>query len=222
MTMNDRGGMKTSLVATLITLSLGIATHAAAQDVPPPPPAAPAPAPVIVVAPQQPPPQTVYVQQQAPQYGTAVYTQPGYAEPAPQRRGPNLGLVIGGAVMLGVGWVCNLVGSLFAGVHVDLFGSGGGSDAEWAAFRYTGIVPVLGPWIQLAVQPTSFGNDGWGTWLILDGLLQAAGFTMLIVGVVTMNGGDDQATAEGDDDFQIAILPSVGHDHAGLTAVGRF
>jgi hypothetical protein len=197
------------------------ASQAAAQqsDVPPPPPSQ---APLIIVQPQ-PQPQTVYVQP-SPQYGSPVYAQPSpYMDPAPaQRGGPrNLGLIISGAVILGVGWVFNIITSLFAGVHVDLFGSGsGGSSDAWEAFRYTGLIPVVGPWIQMALQPTSFGNDGWGPYLIIDGLLQAAGLTMLVIGVATQGGDED--TAENDDGIELTILPSVSPGFAGLTALGRF
>ncbi len=215
------------LLAALVVgsgLSISIAHAAAQSDVPAPPAAGPAPAPVIIMAPQpQPQPQTVYVQP-APQYGGPGYAQSGYMEPAPQpsRGGSNRGMIIGGAVMLGVGWVLNIVGSLFAGIHVDLFGSGsGGSTSEWEAFRYTGIIPVVGPWIQLGIEPAHGSDDAWGAWLIIDGLLQAAGLTLLIVGIAT-SGGDDEDTAEGEHGIELAILPTMGPDHAGLSALGRF
>jgi hypothetical protein len=224
--MNETNRWLTRAIVAGCALSL-VAQHAEAQDVPPPPPAS-APQ-VVVVAPAapqpQPQPQVVYVQQQAPQYGQAVYMQPSYggAPPpeAPRHHHANLGPIIGGAVMLGAGWVLNIVGSLFAGVHVDLFGGGGGPDEQWQTFRFTGLIPVLGPWIQLGVQPTSFSQDGWGTWLIIDGLLQAAGLTLLIVGA-TMSSGDEEATADGDGGVQLALLPSVSPGQVGLTLVGRF
>ncbi|AKF10282.1 hypothetical protein [Sandaracinus amylolyticus] len=74
-------------------------------------------------------------------------------------------------------------------------------------------MPIAGPWIQLAVKPTAFDSDDRGTWLIFDGLLQAAGAALLIAGI---------ATSGGDEEPALSILPSAGPHHAGLSLAGRF
>lgn len=168
---------------------------------------------VVVV--QAPPPQQV-------QYAPVVqpyqqpYTQPIYAEPPRRRGGPNLGLIISGAVLLGVGWIADFIISLPAGD--DPFHSG--AEPEWQTFRYTSFIPIAGPWVQLAVKPTSFDNDYWGMWLIIDGLLQAAGFTMLVAGIATSTSDSDETADAGG--VELMLLPSVGAGHAGLTLAGRF
>src|SRR5262245_53713237 len=142
---------------------------------------------------QQPYAQPPYGQ---PPYGQPPYAQPPYAGYGVQQQYPgayaarpqphletrlNLGLVITGSVILGVFWATNIFTGLLAGV--DLFGSARAS--QWDGFRLSSIIPVIGPWIQLGVKPTSFDADNWGTWLIIDGLLQATGLALLIIGIAT-------------------------------------
>ncbi len=164
-----------------------------------------------------------YPGQQYQQYPQPAYApQPGYAPqyPAPARQPhdvtrPNVGLIVSGAVMLGVGWITNIVAGMFAGL--ELYGSS--SSGQWDSFRVSSIIPVAGPWVQLAVKPTSFSNDGWAEWLIIDGLLQLAGATLLVVGVALPQ--HETVYSDRGGDFQLAIVPRVG-DQWGLAAVGRF
>jgi len=47
------------------------------------------------------------------------------------------------------------------------------------------FIPILGPWIDLAYRPPSSQEENWArAGLIADGLAQAAGLAMLIVGTV--------------------------------------
>lgn len=170
-------------------------------------------------APPPPQPQPYYAPQPQP-----VYAQPAYPPPAQPARPaqprtvtrPNLGLIVSGAVLLGVGWVANIISGLPAGD--DPFDSG--SEPEWDAFRLTSIIPVAGPWIQLGVKPTTFAQDYWAPWLIIDGLLQLAGVTMLIVGIATPRTQTTVAANEGG--LQMALVPRVGPDQAGAALVGTF
>ena len=174
---------------------------------------------VIVVPTQQPQPQPqpVYVQTQ-PQY---VVAQPGYAPVAPPPRqrggGSHIGLIVSGAVLLGVGWIANFIVGLPAGD--DPFRSG--AEPEWEAFRYSSFIPIAGPWVQIGVKPTSFTQDYWAIWLIIDGLLQATGTALLIAGIAT-SGGDDGDLADAGDGLELMVLPNASPDGAGLTLVGRF
>lgn len=143
-----------------------------------------------------------------------TYAQP-MMEPEDETR-PNLGAIIPGAVLLGVGWIANFIVGLPAGD--DPFVSGGAGD-EWDAFRLASIIPVAGPWVQLAVKPTDFDQDYWATWLIIDGLLQAAGLTVLIVGIATPSHSRGRASVPGP---SLALRPSASPGHAGLSLVGSF
>ena len=135
---------------------------------------------------------------------------------APARRSQGHGLVIAGAVFLGVGWLFNGIGSLPAGTHPGIYGSSP-TDAGWDVFRGVAWIPVVGPLIQLAVKPSEFGQDGWGTWLLLDDLLlQFGGLALLIFGA-TVPGEDRPATAA-----SWRIVPSMSAGHAGLSVTGRF
>ncbi len=150
-------------------------------------------------------PQSVYVQ-----------AQPGALVPTTTtttRSRPNLGLIIPGAVLLGVGWVFNFIVGLPAGD--DPFDSRP-ANPEWDTFRGFSLVPAIGPWVQLAIKPNGFNSDYWGVWLVLDGVLQTTGLVLLIVGIATPS---EEVTTTGP---YVQILPSVSSDHAGLMAVGAF
>jgi hypothetical protein len=55
-------------------------------------------------------------------------------------------------------------------------------DAAWGDFRAFSLVPLVGPWLQLAVLPTA--SNFWPFWLVLDGLVQASGFVALLGGII--------------------------------------
>lgn len=179
--------------------------------------------PQVVVT--QPQPATVqYVQQPQPQV-VQVY-QPGQpmlvAQPVQRQQigettRANFGLIIPGAVLWGVGWVANFIVGLPAGD--DPFRSGGASEA-WTAFRLASLIPLAGPWVQLGVQPTRFEQDSWGMWLIIDGLLQLAGATMLFIGIATPQTVPVYADLGGG--VELAVMPMAAPDRAGLSLVGRF
>lgn len=175
------------------------------------------PQPAAQPVPQPGQPQVVYVQAQP--YGQQAYGQPVAAAPmgTPHtRERPNLGLIIPGAVMLGVGWIMNFIVGLPAGD--DPFS--GGSSEEWDAFRLSSLIPVAGPWVQLGVKPTDFRQDYWPVWLIFDGVLQAAGTLMLIIGIATP--GEETYYADVGGGLELAFAPSVGPGHTGLVVEGRF
>lgn len=218
-----RRGDRSALAAALvITLSAALAPSGAhAQEAQPAQPAQEAqPAqPAQPAAPAQPTVQTIYVQPQPQGYPvTYVQPQPTYATaPVRERRGgPNIGLLVSGGVMLGVGWIVNFIVGLPAGD--DPFRSG--SEPEWEGFRIASLVPVAGPWIQLGVKPTGFTEDYWAMWLLIDGALQLAGTTMLIIGAATSSGADDVIADVGG--VELRIAPVASTSGAGLTLTGRF
>lgn len=132
--------------------------------------------------------------------------------PRPRR---SLGLLIAGPIVLAVPWLLNGIAGLFAGVHISFGSSGAPDDARWDAFRWAGFIPLFGPWIELAIKPTRFDQDGWGGWLVLNGLLQATGLGILIAGIV-------QQSEPAPDEPYVSVLPTVGPDGAGLSVSGRF
>lgn len=133
----------------------------------------------------------------------------------PQRDRTPLALTIAGAAMLGGGWVLNWFGGIFAGYSTCLFGGcSSGFDPAWDGFRAASFVPVIGPWIQIAILPNY--SNYWPLWLVIDGLLQTAGAAMLIAGLSMDSGDEGEATP------QVSILPSFGPDHARLDLVGTF
>lgn len=166
--------------------------------------------PQLYVQPQPYPQQPPYAQPQpyAPAYGAPMGA-PHVVERA------NLALIITGSVLLGVSWVSNIFTGLFAGL--ELFGSGGSS--RWDTFRAMSLVPVAGPWAQLAAKPTSFDQDDWGTWLIINGLLQAGGLTMLIIGIATPSRQTIYARRTGP---TFVLAPYATPSAAGLTLAGTF
>ncbi len=178
-------------------------------DVPVPPPPPPQQPTVIFVPAQS--PQPTYVQPYQPTYAVAP------PAPAPARRsGARVGLIVSGAVLLGVGWLSNIIVGVPAGENV--FGSG--REEAWEPFRYSSLIPLVGPWVQLGVKPTAFSEDGWAIWLILNGVMQAAGTALLVSGIALSDDGGGSAAADSGPSF--AVLPNVGPNHAGLSLFGSF
>lgn len=175
------------------------------------------------------PPQQQYPQQQYPQqYPQQQYQQPQYyappqQQPAPPRqtrteRRPIIGLVVPGAVLLGVSWIIHAaVVSPFAGWSIDR-----GYQPEWDAFRAWGLLPLAGPWIQLAIKPDTGGRDGWDPYLVIDGILQAGGLTMLILGLAIQERHEVYVDNERAPGPQFAVLPMVTPEYSGLSLAGIF
>jgi hypothetical protein len=131
---------------------------------------------------------------------------PGYRV----RRSINKGLVITGSAVLGAPWA---LGVSIAGN--DKFSNQSG----WL------IVPVVGPLITLALRNdcvtreyySGCYDDGTRGMLILDGLTQAAGLTLMVLGVAVPK---TQLVQSGFVALQLA--PIVGPERAELAAQGSF
>jgi len=167
------------------------APAAPAQPAPAPAPAAPPPA--YTYAPPPPGYTYAYPAPPAPAYG--AYPTPLRApESAPYNGGPvpagyhveeraRRGLVVGGAVTLGVPWVLGV--TIASGYDFS-------NQSGWL------VVPALGPWITIAARKNDTICDYVGssnsncspdnsvrTILILDGLTQAAGTIMFVYGLAS-------------------------------------
>ncbi len=177
---------------------------------------APPDATVATTAEVPPAPATTTVTGAAPTTSASAFAPPPEpVRPArPQRehrdRTP-LALTIAGAAMLGGGWVLNFFGGVFSGVCL---GCSSSAVDRWDTFRAVSFIPVVGPWVQIAILPDT--SNWWPLWLVIDGLLQTAGLVMLIAGI-SLLGNDDEPAAP-----TIALLPSLAPDHARLDLVGTF
>jgi hypothetical protein len=83
---------------------------------------------------------------------------------------------------------------------------------EWDAFRASGFVPVLGPWIQLATLPPVDERATWDGFLVASALGQGLGLTLMIVA----------ALIHVPEPSSVSVVPSVAADGVGLAAVGVF
>ena len=86
---------------------------------------------------------------------------------------PTMGLVIPGAILFGVPYILTAV---LAGLVAEV--SPEDNDG------LVNLIPVAGPWVCLATCNFSSGEEFWRTPLVIDGILQAAGVTMFILGFV--------------------------------------
>ncbi|MGE0785246.1 MAG: hypothetical protein AB7S26_06125 [Sandaracinaceae bacterium] len=209
---HDRAIAMVGILAVMGVGAPALAQTATVEVQTTPPPYQPAPQP-------QPQPYVQPYTQPAP-YGQPGYGQPGYVQPAPQPQPHeetrmHLGLTISGAVMLGVSYLLHAaIVSPLAGCDFDT------CHGEWNGFRYAGLIPLAGPWVQLAVRPGASDLDAWGPYLVIDGLLQTAGLTLLILGLTLRETVTVYSSRDGD--FELAVLPSAGQNGGGLAAVGRF
>jgi hypothetical protein len=108
------------------------------------------------------------------------------------------GLVIAGAVTFGTMYLTTVIGAAFANAL--------GSSRASVAF-----VPIAGPFIALRDVPDERGV----ALLVIDGVVQAAGATMLIVGLAAQ-----KTVAVRTDSAKVEIMPVVGPGSVGL--VGTF
>jgi len=140
---------------------------------------------------------------------------------APPERGSRVGqtLAITGGAVLGGGWVFGIIIGLFGGYHdrvcwIGPCSAGPSSwDPAWDNFRATSLIPIIGPWVQLAVKPSS--EDGWPTWLVIDGIIQGVGTILMFVGIGIMT-SDDDATPP-----PVTVLPMLSPTTAGLMVLGN-
>lgn len=125
-----------------------------------------------------------------------------------------VGLYATGGGLLGGAWIANMVGSAFAGSYAEgllqLFPNR--FDPAWSTFRTLGLVPLIGPWMQLAAIPDGVDGTAWRGWLLVDGLLQATGLGLLIAA----------AAMDVPDAPSLAIVPWAGPDGGGLAALTVF
>jgi hypothetical protein len=188
------------------------------QQAPPPPPNAVA-GDGQYVAPMQQQTQQTYVPQSVAMSGPRVLRdwQPG--EPIPPGYHPSTrartGMIAGGLAMFGAPY---LISVLVAAAGQDISSAGcsissSNSCTNGAAPLY---IPVIGPFIEMGNTDSATAD----VFLIVDGLLQAAGVAMFIYGVAV-----PKTVLVRNDLGKIKFnppMPYVGHNSAGLGLTGTF
>lgn len=106
-------------------------------------------------------------------------------QPAPEgyrlQTGPNKRMLVAGAAMFGGAYLFSVLGAAFA------LGEEGPDQDKWAPL----FVPVVGPWVTLGTASDQAFNgratdgDELGILLVLDGVAQAAGLTIFIIGAAS-------------------------------------
>jgi hypothetical protein len=154
-----------------------------------------------------------------------VYMQPGqqpvYVAPPPPVQTlprqvlrydlkPRYGLIIAGAVTLGVSWLLHS-------------GTAAIAEAVYTATEYpvrtmwTNYVPVLGPWLTMTTLPNDMARGASIAGLAFSGLVQGAGLAMLIAGAASRQRVPVYAW-----NSRIQITPSIGPTGTGLALSGNF
>jgi hypothetical protein len=198
-----------ALTAAVLVTTLGAPAVYAQQLPPSQPPPASAHAPNgEYVAPLSQGTQQVYVPQsvalsgprEIKDYEEGDPIPPGYHAESKIRKG----LVIGGSILFGAMYILTvLVG---AGIN-----DANGNHSSEGSFLF---VPVAGPFLQMTKTDTSLGN----VTLAIDGVAQAAGATMFIVGITS-----PKTVLVRNDLGEVRVAPMrLGQGGAGMGLVGTF
>ena len=218
MSVETRSSLRFAAVftaAVMATTALSPAAHAQQTLPPSQPPSGVTQAPsggYIAPVQQQPAPvQQVYVTQAAPLAGPRVIKDYDDGEPVPPGYHPETkirtGLVVGGAVTFGVLY---LISALVAAAISDV-NRGTGHDGDDGSFLY---VPVAGPFLQMTKTDSSTAN----VFLGIDGIAQAAGATMLVVGLTS-----PKTVLVRNDIGEVRLMPMrMGQGGGGLGLGGTF
>ncbi len=200
-----------ALTAAVLVTTLAV-PYASAQLPPSQPPPASANAPNgEYVAPMQQQTQQVYMPQSVALSGPRIIRDyedgdqipPGYHAESRIRTG----LVVGGAVTFGVLYLL----SVLVGAAISDTNKAFNNNKDNGDFLF---VPVAGPFLQMTKTDSSSGN----VTLAIDGIAQAAGATMFIVGVTS-----PKTILVRNDLAEVHVMPmKMGTSGGGLGLVGTF
>ena len=207
-----------SALTAVVLMTTLAAPRAYAQLPPSQPPPASAHAPNgEYVAPLQQQTQQVYMPQSVALSGPRIIKDYEDGEPIPPGYHAETrirsGLVVGGAVTFGCLYLLSvLVGAAISDANKSRSAYGGSSSSsDNGDFLF---VPVAGPFLQMTKTESSSGN----VTLAIDGIAQAAGATMLIVGLTS-----PKTVLVRNDLGSVQVLPmKMGQDGGGLGLVGTF
>lgn len=132
---------------------------------------------------------------------------PGYEKDTKIRKG----LVIGGAITFGTLYIISAIsGAALMSMAEDPFYTTTYSQEDAAML----LIPVAGPFVaQATLDPTAAGH----VFLILDGVGQAGGLAMLIVGLAAK-----KEVLVRQDQASVTVAPMLGAGRTGLAATGTF
>jgi hypothetical protein len=200
-----------AVTAAVLVTTLAV-PYASAQLPPSQPPPASANAPNgEYVAPMQQQTQQVYMPQSVALSGPRIIRDyedgdqipPGYHAESRIRTG----LVVGGAVTFGVLYLL----SVLVGAAISDTNKAFNNNKDNGDFLF---VPVAGPFLQMTKTDSSSGN----VTLAIDGIAQAAGATMFIVGVTS-----PKTVLVRNDLAEVHVMPmKMGTNGGGLGLVGTF
>lgn len=203
-----------SAFTAAVLVSTLAAPYASAQLPPSQPPPVSAHAPNgEYVAPMQQQTQQVYMPQSVALSGPRIIRDyedgdqipPGYHAESRIRTG----LVVGGAVTFGVLYLLSvLVGAAISDTNKAFNNNSSRDNGDFL------FVPVAGPFLQMTKTDSSSGN----VTLAIDGIAQAAGATMFIVGVTS-----PKTVLVRNDLAEVHVMPmKMGTSGGGLGLVGTF
>lgn len=202
-----------ALTAAVVVTTLAAPRAYAQQQLPPsqPPPASAHAPNGEYIAPLQQQTQQVYMPQSVALSGPRVIKDYEEGEPIPPgyhaESRVRTGLVVGGAVTFGVLYLI----SALTGAAINDVNKATSSNNDSGDFLF---VPVAGPFLQMTKTESSTGN----VFLAIDGIAQAAGATMLIVGLTS-----PKTVLVRNDLGQVQLMPMrMGKDGTGLGLVGTF
>lgn len=178
----------------------------------------------IYVQPAQPvqPGQPVYVQPGDP--NQPVYVQPPGQQPLytapPQAQmpqqvvrydlKPRVGMIIGGAVTLGVSWLMHSgIAAMAQAVYTET--------ERPVREMWPNYIPVLGPWITMTTLPNDSVRGLSMVGLAFSGLVQGTGLALLIAGAVSKQRVPVYAANQ-----KIQLTPVIGPASTGLALSGNF
>jgi len=201
-------GKTSTFVCAGVALMVSASPGARAQTIinnQPAPAAQPAPAPAPAVV-TQPAPQPVEAQPSSP-----VVIAPSAGQDVTYH--PRVGLIAGGATLFGATYLVTVLGGAIA---ADVCQSSpdyalGCRTSSWPIY-----IPVVGPFAQMGYIEGPGQNTGRAL-LAIDGVLQAGGLTLMIVGLAT---GFRRAPAAYSQRLQIS--PYTGASGGGLALSGHF
>jgi hypothetical protein len=172
--------------------------------------------------------QTVVVDRSRPVDRTERVTEMTVTETESIGQGSGPALITTGAIMLTAGWVSSFAVGLHEGPELFVQDEQLNRPRIWYEdFLFDSFIPIAGPWIALSQHPGGFDDDAWGIWLVANGLLQAAGFTMIIGGIIASCGRDvrvrrRQTVRVSDAGPSLQVVPNVGATQASLSLSGSF
>jgi hypothetical protein len=126
------------------------------------------------------------------------------------------GLVIGGAVTLGATWILSVIAAAFAvsieeAEEADGFDNDGISPADASML----FIPVAGPFISIYTYDAGTGG---AAVLVIDGVAQVGGLTMLIVGLAAQ----EKVLKRSHAGVTLEPTPIVSAQMSGLGLSGTF